>query len=184
MKCWASTTIGLAAVIGIGLAMQPAVGQERTRTSSSGTTAAHEDVKFIEKAAGVGLFEVQLGKLASERATDPEVKTFGDMMLTDHGKANKELMAVAEQMGVKVLTQLDAEHQAEYSKFTTMKGRAFDQAYIKGMVDDHKKDVDEFKKASETAKDSRLRSFASKTLTVVREHLTKAEQIASRLKAK
>src|SRR5262245_8855119 len=184
MKCWALTTIGLAALVGISLAMQPAVGQERTRTSTTGTTAAAEDVKFIEKAASGGMHEVQLGQLASERAADPEVKKFGQMMVTDHGKANKELMAVAEQMGVKVPTQPNAEHHAEYNKFTAMKGQGFDQAYIKHMVDDHKKDVDEFKKASETAKDSRLRSFASKTLPVVREHLTKAEQIASRLKVK
>jgi putative membrane protein len=183
MKRWALMTIGLVAVVGICLAMQPAVAQDRTRTST-GATAASEDVKFIEKAAAGGLYEVQLGKLASERTNDPEVKKFGDMMVTDHGKANKELMGVAEQMGVKVPTQLNAEHQAEYNKFTTMKGRAFDQAYIKEMVDDHKKDVEQFKKASDAAKDSRLRSFASKTLPVVREHLTKAEQIASRLKAK
>jgi len=184
MKFWAVTTMGLAAMVAITLAMQPAVGQERTRTNTTGTAAASEDVKFIEKAASGGLHEVQLGQLASQRATDPEVKKFGEMMVTDHGKVNKELMAVAQQMGVKVSTQQNAEHQAEYNKFTTMKGQAFDQMYIKHMVDDHKKDVEEFKKASETAKDSRLRTFAGKTLPVVREHLTKAEQIASRTKAK
>src|SRR5262245_11164978 len=184
MRCWAVTTVALAAVVGISLAMQPAVAQDRARTSTSGTTAAAEDVKFIEKAASGGLHEVQLGQLATERAMDPEVKKFGEMMVTDHGKVNKELVAVAQQMGVKVPTQMNAEHQAEYNKFTTVKGQAFDQAYIKHMVDDHKKDVDEFKKAGESAKDSRLRTFASKTLPVVREHLTKAEQIASRLKVK
>src|SRR4051794_20025293 len=87
MKAWAVTTIALAAVVGIGLAMQPAVGQERTRTSNTGgTTAAAEDVKFIEKAASGGMHEVQLGQLASERANDPEVKKFGQMMVTDHSK--------------------------------------------------------------------------------------------------
>jgi putative membrane protein len=184
MKFWALTTIGLAALVAIGLALQPAVGQERARTTTGGTTAAAEDVKFIEKAASGGLHEVHLGQLASERANDPEVKKFGQMMVTDHGKANKELMAVALQMGVKVPEQENAEHQAEHQKFLAMKGQAFDQAYIKHMVDDHKKDVEEFKKASDSAKDTRLRSFASKTLPVVREHLTKAEQVASRLKVK
>jgi len=184
MKSWAVTTLGLAALVALGLAMQPAVGQEKTRTNAGAATAAADDVKFIEKAASGGLHEVQLGQLASQRAADPEVKKFGEMMVTDHGKANKELMAVAQQMGVQVPAHQNAEHQAEYSKFATLKDRAFDQAYVKHMVDDHKKDVEEFKKASESAKDSRLRSFASKTLPVVREHLTKAEQIASRLKAK
>ena len=184
MKHWAMTTIGLTAMVGIGLALQPAVAQDKTRTSATGTTAAAEDVKFIEKAASGGLHEVHLGQLATERAMDPEVKKFGEMMVTDHGKASKELKAVAQQMGVKVPTEMNAEHQAEYTKFTTMKGQTFDQAYIKHMVDDHKKGVEEFTKTSETAKDSRLRTFASKTLPVVREHLTKAEQIASRLKVK
>jgi putative membrane protein len=184
MKCWAVTTVGLAAMVGVGLALQPAVAQDKTGTSTSGTTAAAEDVQFIEKTASSGLHEVHLGQLASERAMDPEVKKFGEMMVTDHGKVNKELIAVAQQMGVKVPTQMNAEHEAEYNKFMIMKGQAFDQAYIKHMVDDHKKGVEGFKKASESAKDSRLRAFASKTLPTVREHLTKAEQIASRLKVK
>ena len=66
--------------------------------------------------------------------------------------------------------------------FVALKGRPFDQAYIHHMVEDHKQDVKEFEKCSNSAKDSRLKAFASKTLPIIREHLTMAEQISSRTK--
>jgi putative membrane protein len=37
-----------------------------------------------------GLAEVQLGKLASERASSAEVKAFGQMIVKDHSQANEE----------------------------------------------------------------------------------------------
>ena len=50
------------------------------------------------------------------------------------------------------------------------------------MVDDHKTAVDAFKKCSQSANDERLKTFATRTLPTVQEHLTMAEQIQARMK--
>jgi putative membrane protein len=178
MRCWA---LVLAAAAGLGLMVLPAVADDKSDKSGQGMS---DDVKFIYKAASGGLHEVKLGQLAKERAADPEVKKFGERMVTDHTKANKELMAVAEQMGVRPPDHMSKEDQEEFDKFATMKGRDFDVAYIKHMVEDHKKDVAEFKKVSQSAKDARLKGFASRTLPVIQQHLTMAEQIEARIKRK
>jgi len=47
------------------------------------------DAEFAKKAASGGLAEVEMGKIAKERATDPDVKKFAERMVTDHGKANE-----------------------------------------------------------------------------------------------
>ena len=49
------------------------------------------DKKFVMDAAVGGMAEVELGKLAAEKATNPEVKQFGQRMVDDHTKANDEL---------------------------------------------------------------------------------------------
>jgi putative membrane protein len=52
------------------------------------------------------------------------------------------------------------------------------------MVDDHEKDVDEFKKQSENGKDPEIRAFAAKTLPVLQVHLDSARSIRDALKRK
>jgi predicted outer membrane protein len=51
-----------------------------------------------------------------------------------------------------------------------------------GMVKDHEKDAKEFEKASKDVQDPGLKSWASKTLPVIQDHLRMAKQIASKLK--
>ena len=46
-------------------------------------------------AAQAGMVEVKLGEVAAQKATKPDVKEFGAMMVSDHSKANNELKAIA-----------------------------------------------------------------------------------------
>jgi putative membrane protein len=49
-----------------------------------------------------GMAEVQLGKMAAEWATSPDVKAFGEMMVKDHSQAGEELKQVASQLKLQV----------------------------------------------------------------------------------
>src|SRR5438270_3019127 len=55
-----------------------------------------DDVKFLKEAASGGMLEVKLGELASKRSHIPAVRKFGDRMVSDHSKANKQLMDLAD----------------------------------------------------------------------------------------
>src|SRR3954464_11336423 len=55
---------------------------------------------FATEAASGGMMEVQLGKLAQQNASNPRVKNFGKMMVTDHSKANDELKALAAKQNI------------------------------------------------------------------------------------
>src|SRR4051812_8273409 len=66
------------------------------------------DKKFIKDAAAGGMLEVKLGQLASANGADQSVKDLGQMMVTDHTKANEQLMAIAQTKGVDVPKELDA----------------------------------------------------------------------------
>ena len=47
------------------------------------------DVHFMMKAAQGGMAEVKMGQLAAEKASNPDVKAFGQKMVDDHTKAAK-----------------------------------------------------------------------------------------------
>jgi putative membrane protein len=140
------------------------------------------DTKFATDAAQGGMAEVQLGQLAAQKASNADVKAFGQHMIDDHTKANDELKSVAEKEGMTLPTSLDPKDQALMSKLQNLSGPAFDKAYMKAMVSDHEKDVKEFQKEANDGKDPQLKDFASKTLPVLQSHLDMAKSTDAKVK--
>ena len=132
----------------------------------------------MTKAAGGGLAEVKLGQLATEKAQSADVKSFGQMMVDDHSKANTELQGLASQKGVTLPSDLPAAEKATYDRLSKLSGAAFDHAYMQDMVKDHQKDVSLFKSESTSGKDGDTKSWASKTLPTLEKHLQRAREIA------
>ena len=160
--------------------MGSSAGELVTKPMSSSKLSA-SDLKFVKEAAVGGMEEVQLGQLAAQKASDPEVKNFGQHMVDDHSKANTQLMQLASQKGLTPPTTLPADKQKDMDRLNSLSGAAFDKAYMSMMVKDHKKDVSEFQKESKSGKDSDLKSFASTTLPTLQNHLKMAQDINSRI---
>lgn len=142
-------------------------------------TGASTDQAFIRKAAEGGVAEVEFGKLATQKASSNEVKQFGQRMVDDHGKANDQLKSIAQQKNVTIPSQLAGQAKREYDRLAKLSGEQFDRAYMRMMVSDHRKDVNEFRRESKTAKDTDVKQFASNTLPTLEEHLKQAQQTAS-----
>lgn len=146
----------------------------KTQAGTEGTVSA-ADRAFVKEAAIGGMAEVEFGNLAKEKASNPDVKQFGDRMVTDHGKANDELKQWAQQKNVTLPTELDAKHKATRDRLSKLSGDTFDKAYMREMVSDHQKDVAAFKKQASAAHDTDLKAWASKTLPTLEEHLKMAQ---------
>ena len=136
------------------------------------------DQIFAKKAAAGGLTEVELGKLAQQNGDSQDVKDFGAKMVTDHGKANDNLTAVATKDTLTIPDKPNAEQQALIDKLSKETGKAFDTAYIHAMVKAHVGDRDLFTAEAADAKNPDLKQFASDSLQVIKEHLGMIEGIA------
>ena len=156
-------------------------GTNTSMNSGKGETAGNvpaADKKFMREAAEGGLAEVELGKLATEKASSEEVKKFGQRMVDDHSKANEELKQLASSKSVNLPSDLTAKDKMTKERLSKLSGESFDRAYMQDMVKDHKKDVADFARESNRAKDPDVKQFASKTLPTLKDHLKEAEGIA------
>jgi putative membrane protein len=135
-----------------------------------------KDADFAVAAADGGMLEVQLGQLAVSKGTSEAVKKFGQSMIDDHSKANEELKTLAAERGITLPTALSEKNQKNYNDLSEKSGAEFDKAYTKFMVDDHKEDIDEFKKEAEHGSDPDLKSWAAGKIAVLEHHLSMAEQ--------
>ena len=134
------------------------------------------DEKFMSDYARSGMMQIQLGQAAQQKASSAAVKEFGKKSEQDHTQAGTELAALAKAKNVTLPADVGGE-KAMIDKLSNQSGTAFDKAYAKAMVRDHKKYVKEFEHESAGGIDSDVKAFAAKTLPALKEHLRMAEEL-------
>lgn len=154
-------------------------GGQSTEAGASGSQLSQHDKMFLKKAAQGGIEEVELGQMVQEKAQSQEVKDFAKRMVDDHTKANDELKSLAQQKGYTLPTEMGPTGKAIKAKLEKLSGEQLDRAYMRDMVQDHTKDVAEFKQEAKMAKDSDVKQFAEKTLPVLESHLQEAKKVNS-----
>ena len=174
------TQIALAVAVALPLAtIAQNASADKTTAASTDSTVSAADRKFMQKAAMDGMAEVELGRVSSQNGSSDQVKQFGQHMVDDHGKANDELKSLAQAKGVALPEKMDSKHAKLVAHMQKLSGAAFDRAYMKEMLKDHKTDVAAFKKESTQANDADLKAFAAKTTPTLKSHLQMAQQTSA-----
>jgi putative membrane protein len=78
---------------------KPAARDTQTATSRTISTG---DREFVQKAAASGRMEVEHGKMAASRASNAQVKAFGNTLVKDHTAANQQLMSIAKKKNITI----------------------------------------------------------------------------------
>lgn len=139
---------------------------------------ARADKEFLVKAAQNGAVEVDASTAAKRQAASADVKSFADMMITDHTQVAAELKSLADAKGVPVPLQPSEAQQSQIHQMSMKSGAAFDAAYIKDVgVKAHMETIALFKKASTSASDPDVKAFAAKTLPNLEAHLAHAKSL-------
>jgi putative membrane protein len=163
---------------------------DTSATDEKGPTPALEkismsDKSFVKDAAELGMAEVQIAQLAVTKAANPQVKRFAQMMIDDHTKNNDELTTIcARKDGVDLKTDLSGGAKRNYDKLNDLSGDKFDREFVNIMVDDHKKAVRLFEKASKKADAQDIKSYAARTLPALQHHLEQAQSLERDIKSR
>lgn len=175
-----STKYGLGSMIAtLVLSFSPAIQAVPLTDSPQVVRPADSDVIFLRKAAEAGAYEIEASKVAQSKASTLAVKTFASQMVRDHEAADKDLMLLAQKVGVQLPASPSAEKMQEINQLERLSGAAFDKAYVQNVgIDGHQDTVALFRKASDNAKNDRISAFAKKTLPTVTHHLEMARKLA------
>jgi putative membrane protein len=174
----------LSALAAAVLAAAPAMLAQTAEQASGTAQLRNNERQFLMEAAQDSMLEIELGKLAQERASNPEVKEYGERMVEDHSKALEKLKETASDLKVTIPSELQAKHKSTVDRFSKLSGEEFDRAYMKHMVQDHKKAVNLFEKTAKNAQNAEVKNFASETAPTLREHLTEAQKIEAQVSGK
>ncbi|MFK3795569.1 DUF4142 domain-containing protein [Pseudomonas sp. NPDC088444] len=139
---------------------------------------AAQDDDFVEDASAKGVAEVEAGKLAQEKGTAADVKSFADMMVQDHTAANAKLKSIADAKNLEVSDSAELVDKAKAMILELRGAKSFDQAYANNQVKAHEATIELFEKEVSDGKDAELKAFASDTLPKLKTHLEHAKALA------
>jgi putative membrane protein len=140
------------------------------------------DQMFVTQVAIGNNAEIQAGQLAATKATNAGVKSFGQMMATEHTQAQADLKTVAGAQGFNVSDTVDAEHVALMARLNSLSGIAFDTAYMNSQVKDHQKTLTIFQSETSSGANKNIRNYANQYLPHIQMHLQMADSISLRIR--
>ena len=131
----------LALLASFALLLSACAMNTSTATMDLGPNATPEsDIAAIVMAANEG--EIQQGTAAASRATSSEVRSFAQMMVTDHTNALNTARDTFARAGVNasdnnIATTLRSNSRETVTNLATYQGAAFDRMYVQTQVELH-----------------------------------------------
>jgi putative membrane protein len=136
-----------------------------------------EDAHFVHQATSGAVAEVMMGQLAAERATGDAARNLGQLMVRDHGRKDQELEQILQRLSLHPATKPEPEQLAQYHQLQNAPADRFDETYARIFVEEHQWMIAVFERVIASGQDPALKSFATRTLPLVKEHLAMAEKI-------
>ncbi len=144
--------------------------------TAAGPAGATTDAGFVANAAIGGLYEVEAGRIAMERARNPAIKRIGQMMVTDHSKAGDALKPIATAAGLTLPTSLDQRHQGLIDNLRGATDQDFDRVYLQQQEAAHNETAALLETYGRVGGNEALKGWAAQTLPVVRSHQEMVDQ--------
>src|SRR5690349_8075755 len=101
--------------------------------------------EFLHRALQGDNSEIMLGRMAADRASSPAVQDFGQRLESDHRHARDEVLATGRFFGIRPDREPSPEARDEWRRLSGMGGRDFDREFVRYMIDDHRKDIADFR---------------------------------------
>jgi putative membrane protein len=136
-----------------------------------------QDANFVHQATSGAVAEVMMGQLAVERATGDAARNLGQTMVADHGRKDHELDQILQSLSLQPATKPRPEQLAQYQELQNAPANHFDGTYGRIFVEEHQWMISVFEREIASGQNPALKSFAARTLPLVKEHLAMAEKI-------
>ena len=140
------------------------------------TGLSSEDKEFLLEAADTRMMDWAQGNLATEKGTTPRHRQYGKRLMRDQSKLMTEINALAASKNVVLAEKISEEKSEELTKLKACSGESFDRRFRRMIIKDHKRDIEEFKRASQST-DPEIREFAKRYIPMLEDHLQAAREL-------
>jgi putative membrane protein len=119
----------------------PSSEEPAGRTGAVGTGGAganvNSDGDFVRDVALKNMAEIELSRMALEKATNLDIKSFAKALIAEHDAAGNKLKSVVSGHEIEWPAQLDEKHRKTADELGQKQGADFERDYVEAMVDSH-----------------------------------------------
>ena len=157
-------------------------------SATMASAQAPTDAQIAHIVVTANQVDIDAGKLAASIGGNGDVKKFGQQMVTDHAGVNKQATELVTKLKVTpednpTSKSLKADGDKNIAKLKTLKGAAFDKAYVDNEVAYHQAVIDAIDKTLiPGAQNAELKALLVKVRPAFVAHLEHAKKLQSSLK--
>ncbi|SFB33421.1 putative membrane protein [Collimonas sp. OK607] len=157
-------------------------------TVAMGQSAAPNDAQIAGIVVAANTVDINAGMVAKSKSHNKEVKEFAQRMITDHSGVNKQATALVTKLHVTpedsaTSKSLKDGGVANLKHLRTLKGKAFDAAYVDHEVTYHQAVLDAIDKTLlPSAQNAELKDLITKVRPAIDAHLQHAKEIQASMK--
>ncbi|QGZ32200.1 DUF4142 domain-containing protein [Stutzerimonas stutzeri] len=141
---------------------------------------AADGENFVDEASAKGMAEIETAKLALDKGTAEDVKTFAQKMIDDHTRSNQKLAELAGQHeDLEISDEAKLMDKAKAMILNLRDGENFDKAYANNQVTAHEQTIELYREYAQNGENAALKQFAETTLKELEQHLQHAQELAS-----
>ncbi len=145
------------------------------------SSAMKTDALFAVNAMDAGLLEAKMGELAQTYGTTPSVKQLGKLMSADHTQLNKELSLAAWKNNITVPGFLSPASKKKYTALMKIDGAAFDQAYLKMIIETQQADLKDFEKEKQSGTNADIEDWINRATPVLQHHIAISDSLLNKI---
>ena len=144
---------------------KPARAVPSAEASSKKTSAS-----VLAQIHQANLKEIALGRIAQQKASTDEVRSYADQLVNDHTSADQLVLATAQKTGAHLRDASTAHSKQTDHKLSSASGAQFDRTFLEQTSADHKKLMTELQQEREDASDDNIESLIDKIMPILQQH--------------
>lgn len=137
---------------------------------------------FLDKTAQNVTGELQLARLAEQKATNPAIQQYAKDVISDHEQLNSQLQQFASKHNVQLPTTPSSDLRTKVSDLQKLSGNNFDKQFLNTMVQQNEKNVNSFVKIAEQENvNPQLQLWAVQSVPKIGTHLVEGRSIQKQI---
>jgi putative membrane protein len=148
-------------------------------SSSSGGSAMPNTGLILSQMHQTNLMEIELGKVAEQKAASSEVRAYANQLVQDHTNVDRMVVAMAQDSGTNLKNGAEAHQAARHEtarekelerKLKSAQGADFDRLFLKETSADHDRLIAKLQQDKQNTSDEELESLIEKVIPVLEQH--------------
>jgi putative membrane protein len=142
-----------------------------------GNRSVRADAEFIRDVGADNTMQVELAKVARDRARNRNVRQFAERIERDHNRLQDEWESMASQNGMRLKRGMGPRHREKVERLKDAKGGNFDRVYMTIMIQQHQDEVSYWQKEGRASRSNEVRRLVNRGLPTLQQHLAQSKQI-------